>query len=167
MITTETNKYEFKIDNNDSSKEGQHQSQIRNKIILSSDVSSDNVQLKELNNSFDINSNKSKSVKEIFNNELKRNNNNKENLEPNGNKNINANNIYSQASESSNYSKNHFNKRASRNSDKSKNKKSSIAISHSNSSNNYNTLINNQYLTNSVGVNRKIIKNIIHDTVKK
>ena len=167
MITTETNKYEFKIDNNDSSKEGQHQSQIRNKIILSSDASSDNVQLKELNNSFDINSNKSKSVKEIFNNELKRINNNKENLEPNGNKNINVNNLYSQASESSNYSKNHFNKRESRNSDKSKNKKSSIAISHSNSSNNYNTVINNQYLTNSVGVNRKIIKNIIHDTVKK
>ena len=169
VITTETNKGEFKIDNNDSSKEGQIQSQIRNKIILSSDVSSDNVQLKELNNSFDINSNKSKSVKEIFNNELKRNTNkNKENIEPNdNNKNINANNLYSQASESSNNSKNHFNKRASRNSDKSKNKKSSIAISHSNSSNNYNSLVNNQYLTNSVGVNRKIIKNIIHDTVKK
>ena len=167
MITTETNKYEFKIDNNDSSKEGQHQSQIRNKIILSSDISSDNVQIKELNNSFDINSNKSKTVKEIFNNELSRNNNNKENIEPNGNKNININNLYSQASESSNYSKNQFNKRASRNSDKSKNKKSSIAISHSNSSNNYNSLINNQYLTNSVGINRKIIKNIIHDTVKK
>ena len=171
VITTETNKGEFKIDNNDSSKEGQIKSQIRNKIILSSDVSSDNVQLKELNNSFDINSNKSKSVKEIFNNELKRNNNNnKENIESNGNnKNINANNLYSQASESSNYSKNNFNKRASKNSDKSKNKKNSIAISHSNSSNNnnYNSLNNNQYLTNSVGVNRKIIKNIINDTVKK
>jgi len=168
MITTETNKYEFKIDNNDSSKEGQHQSQLRNKIILSSDVSSDNMQLKELNNSFDINSNKSKSVKEIFNNELKRNNNNKENIEPNGNiKNTNINNLYNQASESSNNSKNNFNKRASRKSDKSKNKKSSIAISHSNSSNNYNSITNNQYLTNSVGVNRKIIKNIIHDTVKK
>ena len=55
MITNETNKNEFKIDNCESNKDRpiSNNSLAVNKIILSSDISSENVQIKELNSSID------------------------------------------------------------------------------------------------------------------
>ena len=183
VITSETNKNEFKLENYNFNKDCQisNLSLTKNKII-SSDVSSDNMQIKELNNSYEENSNKSKkSLSEFLSDEI---NNNKENIDIN---NINSNKtkklynqIYSLKSEVSNSSKNNGNKISSRNSNNSKHKNSSIVISHSNSSNNYSHKSNNSgensysnsnnvniYLTNSVGANKKIIKNIIRETVKK
>ena len=183
IITSETNKNEFKLENYNSNKDCQisNLSLTKNKII-SSDVSSDNMQIKELNNSYEDNSNKSKkSLTEFLSDET---NNNKENIDINNNnlnksKNI-YNQIYSIKSEVSNNSKNNGNKISSRNSNNSKHKNSSIVISNSNSSNIYSHKSNNSgensysnsnnaniYLTNSVGANKKIIKNIIRETVKK
>ena len=55
MITSETNKNEFKIDNCESNKDKaiSNNSLAVNKIILSSDMSSENIQIKELNSSID------------------------------------------------------------------------------------------------------------------
>ena len=161
-ITIDTNKNEFKLENSDSNKEGQgsNQSLIKNKI-LSSDVSSENVQIKELNNSSENNSNNSRKIFNEFLNEEKLNNIN----------NIN-NNISRQITIKSDKSDNISNNITSRN---DKNKKNNGIINFSTSSNNFthNSHIrgsnssSNLYLTNSVGVNKKIIKSIIHDTVKK
>ena len=183
VITSETNKNEFKLENYNLNKDCQisNQSLAKNKII-SSDVSSDNMQIKELSNSYEDNSNKSKkSLTEFLSDEI---NNNKENIDLNNinlNKSKNIyNQIYSIKSEVSDNSKNNGNKISSRNSNNSKQKSSSFVISHSNSSNNYSHKSNNSgdnsysnsnnvniYLTNSVGANKKIIKNIIRETVKK
>jgi len=185
VITTENNKNEFKLENYNLNKDCQisNQSLVKNKII-SSDVSSDNMQIKELNNSYEDNLNKSKkSLAEFLSDEI---NNNKENIDINNIKANKSKNIYNQIysikSEISDNSKNNGNKISSRNSNNSKQKNSSFVISHSNSSNNYSHKSNNSgensysnsnsnnvniYLTNSVGANKKIIKNIIRETVKK
>ena len=179
IITTETNKNEFKLENNDSNKENQsNQSLLKNKIILSSDISSENVQIKELNNTFENNSNLNKSKKslsEFLTEDNNNKNNNKENIDTNGN-NVDLN-IYSLRSETSEFNKSNPNNVLNRNSENSKNKKHNIVISHSSTSNIYSYKSNNSennsnansnvYLTNSVGANKKIIKNIIHDTIKK
>ena len=57
VLTSETNKNEFKMDNCDSNKDHiiSNKSIKVNKNILSSDVSSENVQIKELNSSIDNN----------------------------------------------------------------------------------------------------------------
>ena len=59
IITTETNKNEFKLENYDSNKEdiASNNSLLKNKIIISSDISSENIQIKELNNTSENNSN--------------------------------------------------------------------------------------------------------------
>ena len=183
VITSETNRNEFKLENYNLNKDFQisNQSLTKNKII-SSEVSSDNMQIKELNNSYEDNSNKSKnSLKEFLPDEI---NNNKENIDINNIKLNKCKNIYNQIysikSEVDNDSKNNGSKISSRNSKNSKSKNSSIVISHSNSSNNYSHKSNNCgensscnsnniniYLTNSVGANKKIIKNIIRETVKR
>ena len=176
IITTETNKNEFRLENYDSNNEGQssNHSLLKNKII-SSDVSSENVQIKELNNSFENNSNNSKKVLGEL---LEEENNNKKNKDSNNNINKSKNTssqLFSQKSSNSDFLKNHSYNNTSKNSNNNKNKKSNLIISHSNSSNNYSHKSNNSgsnsgsniYLTNSVGVNKKIIKNIIRDTIKK
>ena len=183
IITTETNKNEFKLENYDSNKEDitSNNSLIKNKVILSSDMSSENIQIKELNNTSENNSNNKskKSLSDFLTEEINIKNNTKEN-----NKNI-LSQIYSQKSDNSDISKSQLNNPPSHHSDNIKNKTRNIVISHTNSSNVFshksnisgNNSINNShshcntnsniYLTNSVGANKKIIKNIIRDTIKK
>ena len=182
IITTETNKNEFKLENFDSNKEDQpsNLSLIKNKIILSSDVSSENIQIKELNNTFENNSNNKskKSLSEFLTEEINTKNNNKENRDPNSNINKNIlSQIDSQNSYNSDFSKSQVNNVLG-NSFNSKNKVNFIGISHTSSNmyshksdisgnNSMRNTNNNVYLTNSVGANKKIIKSIIRDTIKK
>ena len=174
MITTETNKNEFKIDNCESNKDRaiSNNSLAINKIILSSDVSSENVQIKELNSSIENIPYKIKKSLTAFIPEEKLdkiNINDKLDL----NNNI-SNQINSQNGVSSNLPKTKSHRLFGRNSDNTKTK-SNIINTHSNSSNNYehqsqnsvSNSYNNIYMTNSVGANKKIIKNIIRDTIKK
>ena len=181
IITSETNKNEFKLENN-SNKESQNsnKSLLKNKIILTSDISSGNIQIKELNNSFENNSNLNKSKKSLseFLTEEINIKDNKENLDTNSNNNSKNifSQIYSQKSENSDFNKSQTHNPISRNSENIKNKSNNLAINNTNSNiysnksnisgSNSNTN-SNIYLTNSVGANKKIIKNIIHDTIKK
>ena len=175
MITNETNKNEFKIDNCESNKDRpiSNNSLAVNKIILSSDISSENVQIKELNSSIDnITYKIKKSLTEFIPEEKFDKINIKDKLDLNNN-NI-TNQINSQNGVSSNLPKTRSHRLFGRNSDNTKTK-SNIINTHSHSSNNYehqnqssvSNSYNNIYMTNSVGANKKIIKNIIRDTIKK
>ena len=173
IITSETNKNEFKIDNCDSNKDRpiSNNSLGINKIILSSDMSSDNVQIKELNTSTDNNLCKiKKSLTEFIHEEKFQKIDIKENLEMNNNV---LSQIYNQNG-NIDFSKAKSHREFSRNSDNIKNKNNNL-FSNLNISNNYShksnnsarNIYNNLYMTNSVGANKKIIKNIIRDTIKK
>ena len=173
IITSETNKNEFKIDNCDSNKDRpiSNNSLGINKIILSSDMSSDNVQIKELNTSTDNNLCKiKKSLTEFIHEEKFQKIDIKENLEMNNNV---LSQIYNQNG-NIDFSKAKSHREFSRNSDNIKNKNNNL-FSNLNISNNYShksnnsarNSYNNLYMTNSVGANKKIIKNIIRDTIKK
>ena len=174
LITNETNKNEFKIDNCESNKDRpiSNNSLRVNKILLSSDISSENVQIKELNSSIDNNTYKiKKSLTEFLPEEKINNINIKENLDLNNNV---ISQIYNQNGNSGNITKTHSHRFLGRNSDNTKTK-SNMMNTHSNISNNYehksnnsaSNSFNNMYMTNSVGANKKIIKNIIRDTIKK
>ena len=173
IITSETNKNEFKIDNCDSNKDRpiSNNSLGINKIILSSDMSSDNVQIKELNTSTDNNLCKiKKSLTEFIHEEKFQKIDIKENLEMNNNV---LSQIYNQNG-NIDFSKAKSHREFSRISDNIKNKNNNL-FSNLNISNNYShksnnsarNIYNNLYMTNSVGANKKIIKNIIRDTIKK
>ena len=173
IITSETNKNEFKIDNCDSNKDRpiSNNSLGINKIILSSDMSSDNVQIKELNTSIDNNLCKiKKSLTEFIHEEKFQKIDIKENLEMNNNV---LSQIYNQNG-NIDFSKAKSHREFSRMSDNIKNKNNNL-FSNLNISNNYShksnnsarNSYNNLYMTNSVGANKKIIKNIIRDTIKK
>ena len=173
IITSETNKNEFKIDNCDSNKDRpiSNNSLGINKIILSSDMSSDNVQIKELNTSTDNNLCKiKKSLTEFIHEEKFQKIDIKENLEMNNNV---LSQIYNQNG-NIDFTKAKSHREFSRNSDNIKNKNNNL-FSNLNISNNYShksnnsarNSYNNLYMTNSVGANKKIIKNIIRDTIKK
>ena len=174
MITTETNKNEFKIDNNESNKDKaiSNNSLAVNKIILSSDISSENIQIKELNSSIDnIPYKIKKSLTEFIPEEKFDKINIKDKLDLNNNI---SNQINNQNGVSSNLPKTKSHRLFGRNSDNTKTK-SNMINTHSNSSNNYehqsqnsvSNSCNNIFMTNSVGANKKIIKNIIRDTIKK
>ena len=173
-ITNETNKNEFKIDNSDSNRDKiiSNNSLGINKIILSSDISSENIQIKELNNSIDHNSYKiKKSLTEFVPEEKFDKINIKENLDLNQNV---LSQMYNQNGVLSNLPKTKSHRLFNKYSDITKTK-SNIIDGRSNSSNNYSHRSNNSasnsynniYMTNSVGANKKIIKNIIRDTIKK
>ena len=174
VITSETNKNEFKIDNCDSNKDHpiSNNSLAINKIILSSDMSSDNVQIKELNSSIENNLCKiKKSLTEFIPEEKFGKIDIKENLEINNNV---LSQIYNQNGITNKFSKAKSHRDFSRNSDNIKTKSNNL-FSNLNSSNNYSHKSNNSannsykniYMTNSVGANKKIIKNIIRKTIKK
>ena len=162
------------------------------RAIVSSDLCSNNIQIKELNNSYE-NENSIKSKKSIsgfFEDEMnniniityKQNNddiNNKENTNVSNCKNS-ISQVYSMKSENSNNSELSKNKNF-RNSENTNNNSiinnskylnNNINFSHSssiNNSNKSNKTNNSQniYQTNSLCANRKLIKSIINDTVKK
>ena len=172
IITSESNKNEFKIDNCDSNKDRIiPNNSLVNKIILSSDISSDNIQIKELNSSTDNNVFKiKKSLTEFIPEEKMIKLNIKDNLEAN-------NNILSQMYNQNgiiNIGETNSHREFGRHSHNIKNK-NNIIFRNSNISNIYNqnsnhsenNSNNNLYMTNSVGANKKIIKNIIRDTIKK
>ena len=84
--------------------------------------------------------------------------------------------IYSQKRENGDFNKSRTHNPISGNSENIKNKSNNLAINNTNSniysnksniSGSNNNTNSNIYLTNSVGANKKIIKNIIHDTIKK
>ena len=174
MITSETNKNEFKIDNCESNKDKaiSNNSLAVNKIILSSDMSSENIQIKELNSSIDnIPCKIKKSLSEFIPEEKVNKINIKDKLDINNNI---SNQINNKNGISSNLPKTKSHRFFGRNSDNTKTK-SNMINTHSNSSNNYenqsqnsvSNSYNNIFMTNSVGANKKIIKNIIRDTIKK
>ena len=174
ILTNETNKNEFKMDNCESNKDRiiSNNSLRVNKIILSSDISSENIQIKELNSSIDNNLYKiKKSLTEFIPEEKLDKINIKGNLELNNN---NLSQMYNQNGIRNILPKTKSHREFSRNSDNIKTKTNMI-IGNSNYSNNYshnsnnseNNSHNNMYMTNSVGANKKIIKNIIRDTIKK
>ena len=185
--------YKINIDNQNSDKN----IYTHGRAIISSDLCSNNIQIKELNYSSECNSMKSKkSLNEFLENEI--NNidinsykpnyeeikDNKENININNNNNK-ISHIYSIKSETSNNSELSKNKNI-RNSENSINNNSinlynNINFSHSSSQNltNKSNISNNTqnthntqntqnlYQSNSINANRKIIKSIINDTVKK
>ena len=191
-LNSEMNNKEIKLDDfTESIKEKENKDEEKKKSInkkythgramLCGDLNSNNIQIKELNNSSDVESEKSKKTlsdflaEEINNldvNNFKGNfdivdiNNNTDNY----NKNINVSRIYSQKSESSALSKITEDKE---NSNLNSNMISNIPFSHSSSKvNTYKSdksnLSNKQSLYQSNSLNNKsIIKNIINDTVKK
>ena len=143
-----------------------------NKIILSSDISSENIQIKELNNSIDHNSYKiKKSLTEFVPEEKFDKINIKENLDLNQNV---LSQMYNQNGILSNLPKTKSHRLFNKYSDITKTK-SNIIDGRSNSSNNYSHRSNNSasnsynniYMTNSVEANKRIIKNIIRETIKK
>ena len=174
-LNTETNKNEIKLEDlTSSNKEKKIEKKEENKIythgrnMICSDLNSNNIQIKELNNSSesDNESNKSKKSLSDFLSEEVNNldiNNHKENKDivDINNKNINMSKLYSQKSDISNLSKIIEN-----------NENNNIALSHSSSRiNTYKSdkSNNNQnlYQSNSLIKNKSLIKNIINDTVKK
>ena len=175
IITTETNKNEFKIDNCDCNKDHviSNNSLRVNKIILSSDISSENVQIKELNSSIENNNlfKIKKSLTEFIPEEKYDKLDIKDNLEVNNNV---LSQMYNQNGVTNKLPKTKSHRDFSRNSENIRTR-SNMIFSNSNSSNNYshksnnsvNNSYNNLYMTNSVGANKKIIKNIIRDTIKK
>ena len=176
VLTNETNKNEFKMDNCESNKDHiiSNNSLIVNKNILSSDISSDNIQIKDLNSSLDNNFNKiKKSLTEFIPDEKLDKIKIKENLELDLNNNV-LRQMYNQNGVTNNLPKTKSHREFNRNSDNIKTK-SNIIFGNSNNSNNYshksnnseNNSYNNMYMTNSVGANKKIIKNIVRDTIKK
>ena len=200
FLNSESNKNIFKLEenisHNSSNKNIDKQISDKNifthgRGIVSSDLCSNNIQIKELNNSSENNSEKSKkSFSGFFEDEInniniisyKQNNedenNNKENINSiNINKYDNYSQIYSMKSEISNNSelsknKNSLESQNSKNNNSNKYLYNNINFSHSSSNNNTNKSNNsnnnqNIYQTNSICANRKIIKSIINDTVKK
>ena len=169
ILNSETNKKEIKFEdltssNNDNNK--QKENKDPNKIfthgraMICSDLNSNNIQIKELNNSSEneIESNKSKKslsdflAEEVNNLDIYNHKENMDIIDINNNKNINISRIYSQKSENSTLSK---------------------IIENNNNNLNNNTYISdkssnkqNLYQSNSIK-NKSIIKNIINDTVKK
>ena len=191
-LNSEINKKEIKLDDfTEAIKEKENKEEEKKKSInkkythgramLCGDLNSNNIQIKELNNSSDIETEKSKKslsdflAEEINNLDI---NNYKSNLDivdinnntDNNNKNINVSRIYSQKSESSALSKIIEDKE---NSNLNSNMNSNIPFSHSSSRiNTYKSdksnLSNKQSLYQSNSLNNKnIIKKIINDTVKK
>ena len=174
ILTNETNKNEFKMDNCDSNKDHviSNKSIKVNKNILSSDISSENVQIKELNSSIDNNMfHIKKSLTEFIPEKNYEEINIKDNLEINDNV---LSQMYNQNGVTNILPKTKSHKEFKRNSDNIKTK-SNMIFRNSNNSNNYsrksnnsvNNSFNNIYMTNSVGINKKIIKTIIRDTIKK
>ena len=174
VLTSETNKNEFKMDNCDSNKDHiiSNKSIKVNKNILSSDVSSENVQIKELNSSIDNNMFKiKKSLTEFIPEKNYDEINIKDNLELNDNV---LSQMYNQNGVTNILPKTKSHKDFKRNSDNTRTK-SNLIFRNSSGSNNYihqsnnsvNNSFNNIYMTNSVGINKKIIKTIIRDTIKK
>ena len=196
LIKSEKNNKDIKLEENSYSSSNQNIIKISDKniythgrAIVSSDLCSNNIQIKELNNSYEnsIKSKKSSSgfLEDDINNlniiSYKPNNdevNNKENINVSNLKNTfsHANSIKSEKSNNSELSKNKYfrNSENSNNSviNNSKILHNNINFSHSsslNNSNKSNKTNNSQniYQTNSICANRKIIKSIINDTVKK
>ena len=172
IITSETMKNEFKLDNCESNKDKiiSNKSFKVNKGILSSEVSSENVQIKELNSSIDNNTYKiKKSLTEFLPEEKFDKINIKDHLDINNNV---LSEIYNPNGEINNLQKTKSHQLFNRNTDNTKTK-SNLRFSHSNSSHNSNrsnsenNSYSNIYMTNSVGANKKIVKNIIRDTIKK
>ena len=189
-LNSELNKKEIKIDyftneiNDKENKADEKKKSINKKYthgraMLCSDLNSNNIQIKELNNSSENNySEKSKKsstdflAEEINNLEINNYKGNFDivdinNADNNNNKNINVSRIYSQRSENSALSKITEDKENS-------NMNSNIPFSHSSSRiNTYKSdksnLSNKQslYQSSSLNNNKNIIKNIINDTVKK
>ena len=164
-LNSETNKKDIKLEdltssNNENQKDKKDSIKIytHGRAMICSDLNSNNIQIKELNNSSEneIESNKSKKslsdflAEEVNNLDIYNHKENTDIVDMNNNKNINISRIYSQKSEYSTLSKNVENNNANNNtlkSDKSSNKQ-------------------NLYQSNSIK-NKSIIKNIINDTVKK
>ena len=190
-INSETRRNEFKSEENNSyistnkmeedKKESDKKIYSHGRGIISSDLCSNNIQIKELNNSSENNSLKSKkSFSEFLEDEMNNigivsykpnfseTNDNKENFNINKNKD-NISQVYSIKSENSNISGLSKIKNI-RNSEKSNNNSNSklFNFSHSSSKNKSNDSQNiYQTNSNSICANRKIIKSIINDTVKK
>ena len=187
---SESNKNYLKLEENNSNissnkneveqKESEENVYTHERGIISSDLFSNNIQIKELNNSSENNSIKSnKSLSEFLEDEInnidiinyKQKNidiNNKENFNVNNINKDNINQMFTIKSENS--SKSELSKINNiRNSGKSNSKL--INFSDSSYINDINKSDNNQniYQTNSNSIcdNKKIIKNIIDDTVKK
>ena len=203
LLHDKTNKNEFKIDdnsfnssnkNNENNKASDKNIYTHGRAFVSSDLCSNNIQIKELNNSSECNSMKSKkSLSGFFEDEINNidiitykpnsedinNNNNKENINyTNLVKNTN-NEAYTIKTENSNNSEIKINRnfRNSENSNNSNiinnrkyiNNNFNFSHSSSNNTNKSNNTYNSQNLnqSNSICANRKIIKGIINDTVKK
>ena len=173
-FTSESNKNEIKFDDfssfnspiNINKDKDMNSSDNKNiythgRAIISSDLCSNNIQIKELNNSFE---NSKNSSKEILDDEINnidiysykpdlddKKNNSENNLNENNNININLNNNFAECENSNNNISNNIGY------NQSNNKNFSYKTNKS----------NNPYETNSMCTNRKIIKNIIDDTVKK
>ena len=176
-ISTETNKNEFKLDENTSSNPT-NKSKVKEKTtsdkniythgraIISSDLHSNNIQIKELNNSSERTFKSKKSSTEFLAEDINDINNidiisykqNDDDASENK-ENININNKKFRDSEKSNSNSNNSN---ISNNNASNNIGFSLSSNKNNSPKN-----NNLYESNSLCANRKIIKSIINDTVKK
>ena len=173
-IKNEKIKFEDLTTSNNEKQKEKEQNKIftHGKGIICSDLNSNNIQIKELNNSSESENESNKSKKslsdflaeEVNNLDI---NNYKGNMDivDIKNKNINMSRIYSQKSENSNLSK------ITENNENS-NINSNIPFSHSSSRiNTYRSDRSNNkqnlYQSNSLDKNKSIIKNIINDTVKK
>ena len=173
-ISTETNKNEFRLDENTSSNPT-NKSMVKEKTtsnkniythgrtIISSDLHSNNIQIKELNNSSERTFKSKKSSTEFLAEGLNDINNidiisykQKDDDASENKENININNRKYRDSEKSSSNSINSNNNASNN----------INFSHS-SNKNDSPKSNNLYESNSLCANRKIIKSIINDTVKK